>query len=69
MNVKIIGVGKLKEKYLKDGIAEYAKRLQKFAKFEVIDWYDFTGKEYRQDTIALLCDGGNVAAKKLGADS
>lgn len=37
MNIKIIGVGKLKEKYLKDGIAEYAKRLQKFAKFEVIE--------------------------------
>jgi len=37
MNVKIISVGKLKEKYLKDGIAEYAKRLQKFAKFEIIE--------------------------------
>ena len=37
MNIKIIGVGKLKEKYLKDGIAEYAKRLQKFAKFEIIE--------------------------------
>jgi len=37
MNVKIICVGKLKEKYLKDGIAEYAKRLHKFAKFEVIE--------------------------------
>ncbi|MCW0953514.1 23S rRNA (pseudouridine(1915)-N(3))-methyltransferase RlmH [Weissella ceti] len=37
MNVKIISVGKLKEKYLKDGIAEYSKRLQKFAKFEIIE--------------------------------
>lgn len=37
MNVKIITVGKLKEKYLKDGIAEYSKRLQKFAKFEIIE--------------------------------
>lgn len=37
MNVKIITVGKLKEKYLKDGIAEYAKRLQKFSKFEIIE--------------------------------
>ena len=27
MNIKIIGVGKLKEKYFKAGIAEYAKRL------------------------------------------
>lgn len=37
MNIKIIGVGKLKEKYLKDGIAEYAKRLHKFAKVEIIE--------------------------------
>ena len=37
MNIKIIGVGKLKEKYLKQGIAEYAKRLSKFCKFEVIE--------------------------------
>lgn len=37
MNIKIIGVGKIKEKYLKQGIAEYAKRLSKFCKFEVIE--------------------------------
>lgn len=37
MNIKIIGVGKLKEKYLKQGIAEYAKRLSKFCKFEVVE--------------------------------
>lgn len=37
LNIKIIGVGKLKEKFLKDGIAEYSKRLSKFAKFEIIE--------------------------------
>ena len=37
MNIKIIGVGKLKEKYLKDGIAEYTKRLHKFAKVSIIE--------------------------------
>ncbi|WP_165206600.1 23S rRNA (pseudouridine(1915)-N(3))-methyltransferase RlmH [Weissella sagaensis] len=37
MNIKIIGVGKLKEKYLKDGIAEYTKRLNKFAKVSIIE--------------------------------
>lgn len=30
-------MGKLKEKYLKQGIAEYSKRLSKFCKFEVIE--------------------------------
>ena len=37
MNIKIIGVGKLKEKYFKDGIAEYAKRLGRFGKFEIVE--------------------------------
>lgn len=37
MNIKIIGVGKLKEKYLNQGIAEYAKRLGKFCKFEIVE--------------------------------
>jgi 23S rRNA (pseudouridine1915-N3)-methyltransferase len=30
-------VGKLKEKYFKDGIAEYKKRMSKFAKVELIE--------------------------------
>ncbi|MCP0887172.1 23S rRNA (pseudouridine(1915)-N(3))-methyltransferase RlmH [Ligilactobacillus sp. WILCCON 0076] len=37
MNIKIVCVGKLKEKYLKQGISEYAKRLTKFCKFEIIE--------------------------------
>lgn len=37
MNIKIVCVGKLKEKYLKQGIAEYAKRLSKFCKFEIVE--------------------------------
>lgn len=37
MKVKLITVGKLKEKYLKDGISEYVKRLGRFTKFESIE--------------------------------
>ena len=40
MKVKIIAVGKLKEKYLKDGIAEYDKRMSRFAKFEIVELPD-----------------------------
>ncbi|MCR5492800.1 MAG: 23S rRNA (pseudouridine(1915)-N(3))-methyltransferase RlmH [Streptococcus sp.] len=40
MKVKIIAVGKLKEKYLKDGISEYGKRMSRFAKFEIIELPD-----------------------------
>lgn len=40
MKIKIITVGKLKEKYLKDGIAEYSKRIGRFAKLEMIELPD-----------------------------
>ena len=32
MEIKILTVGKIKEKYLNDGIAEYAKRLSRYCK-------------------------------------
>ncbi|MCP1639440.1 23S rRNA (pseudouridine(1915)-N(3))-methyltransferase RlmH [Streptococcus gallinaceus] len=40
MKIKVITVGKLKEKYLKDGIAEYSKRLSRFTKLELIELVD-----------------------------
>ena len=36
MNIKLICVGKIKEKYLVDGIEEYRKRLKLFCDLEVI---------------------------------
>ncbi|HGK9772511.1 TPA: 23S rRNA (pseudouridine(1915)-N(3))-methyltransferase RlmH [Streptococcus pneumoniae] len=40
MKIKVVTVGKLKEKYLKDGIGEYSKRISRFAKFEMIELSD-----------------------------
>ena len=40
MKFQIITVGKLKEKYLKDGIAEYLKRLQRYATVEIVEVAD-----------------------------
>ena len=40
MKIKIVTVGKLKEKYLKDGIAEYTKRISRFATVEIIEVAD-----------------------------
>ncbi len=37
LRVNIICIGKIKEKYFADGIAEYAKRLGAFCKFSVIE--------------------------------
>ena len=33
--VCVVAVGKIKESYLRDGIAEYAKRLSRFCDFSV----------------------------------
>lgn len=40
MKITIVTVGKLKEKYLKQGIEEYLKRLSAYAKVEVIEVAD-----------------------------
>lgn len=37
MNLSIVCVGKLKEKYLKDAIDEYKKRLSRFCKLDIIE--------------------------------
>lgn len=40
MKISLITVGKIKEKYLKDAIAEYSKRLNKYCKLEIIEVAD-----------------------------
>ena len=40
MKIRVIAVGKLKEKYLKEGIAEYSKRLQGYCDFEIVEVSD-----------------------------
>lgn len=37
MNIKIISVGKIKEKYIKLGIDEFSKRLSKYCKLDIIE--------------------------------
>lgn len=40
MNITIISVGKLKEKYLKQAIDEYSKRLTRYCKIDSIELPD-----------------------------
>ena len=40
MNISIIAVGKLKEKYLKMAVDEYSKSLSRYAKLEIIELQD-----------------------------
>lgn len=40
MKITLLTVGKIKEKYLRDGIAEYTKRLSRYCKLEIIEVAD-----------------------------
>ena len=64
----ILCVGKIKEKYFTDGIAEYAKRLSRFCDFSVVEVPDEPGDaEVRKESDALLGRlGGYVILLDLG---
>ena len=49
MNISIISVGKLKEKYLKSGIEEYTKRLGSYTKINEIEVADEKAPEQLSD--------------------
>lgn len=49
VEISIVSVGKLKEKYLKNGINEYAKRLSPYTKFNIIEVSDEKAPEKLSD--------------------
>ena len=58
--IKIICVGKIKEKYFKDAIDEYVKRLSKYAKLEIIELPD-----YNYDIIKTKQEEGKNILSKI----
>lgn len=51
MKITVITVGKLKEKYLKDAIAEYSKRLSKYCKLDIIEVADEKTPEHASEVV------------------
>ena len=51
MNIDIVCVGKVKERYLRDAIDEYRKRLSRFAKVDVIEVADEKTPEHASDSL------------------
>lgn len=51
MNIDIVCVGKIKERYLKDAIAEYSKRLTRFTKISIIEVADEKTPEHASDAV------------------
>ena len=79
MKINVIAIGKIKEKYLSDAIAEYAKRMSRYADFKVIELPDApqgkTAEEQKKiESDALLSKAkGYIVAldprgKELGSD-
>ena len=68
MKIKIVTVGKLKEKYLKDGIAEYSKRISRFAAVEMIELADEKTPDRASDSEneKILGLEGNRILSKIG---
>ncbi|PHD77567.1 23S rRNA (pseudouridine(1915)-N(3))-methyltransferase RlmH [Bacillus sp. AFS043905] len=66
MKITIITVGKLKEKYLKQGIAEYTKRLSSYANIELVEVPDEKAPENLSTTdmdIVKQKEGERILAK------
>lgn len=73
--IKIISIGKIKEKYLKDGIEDYLKRITKYHKINLIELPDsnidsegneiikyLNNKDY---IISLAIEGTNLSSEEL----
>jgi len=71
VNISIISVGKLKEKYLKMGIDEYIKRLSGYAKMEIIEVPDEKAPENLSDADMLIVKEkeGERILSKISDDS
>lgn len=57
--IKIICVGKLKEKYLIEAIKEYKKRLSKYTKLEIIELPDYNYDQVK----TKIEEGKNILSK------
>ena len=54
MNIQLICIGKLKEKYWQDACAEYLKRLTRFCKFTVTELAESKSDSKDEESAAIL---------------
>lgn len=51
MKITLVTVGKIKEKYLREAVAEYVKRLSKYCKLEIIETADEKTPDHVGETV------------------
>ena len=71
MNITVISVGKLKEKYLKQAIDEYSKRLSRYCKLNIIELADEQTPDNasEKDELIIKDKEGNKILSKIGRAS
>lgn len=66
MKINIVAVGKIKEKYLKDGIDEYAKRLKKYLELNIFEISEaYINDESSGNTTIALKKEAELILKKI----
>ena len=73
--IKIICVGKVKEKYLRDMIDDYAKRISKYHKIEIIELVDSNINKEKEELLKVIntkdynivmdIDGNNLSSREF----
>lgn len=66
MNIKIICVGKIKEKYIQEGIKEFSKRLSRYCNLDIIEVNDEKAPENlseKEMEIVKLKEGEKILSK------
>ena len=71
VGVNLICVGKMKEQFLKDACAEYAKRLNAFSKLSIIELDEYRLPENPSDSQidSALSDEARRISTKIDSDS
>ncbi len=71
LNVTVLCVGTLKEAYLRDAVAEYAKRLSAYCKFQVLERRNeqlLSCLDRRAFRVALCVEGKMLSSEELAAE-
>ena len=66
MKIRIVAIGKLKEKYLKDAINEYSKRLSRFVQLDIVELPDEKTPEkisFKEQQIVLKKEADKMSPK------
>ena len=71
MNITVLAVGKLKEKYWQDAIREYSKRLGKYCRFQIVEVKESllrANPSEADETAVKIAEGRDILSKIKPSD-